>query len=184
MIGEAPNRPDMARLMAALPHIAAAPKSDAPISVLCTRETFGARHHPDRLWLDRDTGVAGDRWHDHPWLRLDDGRPDPRIQVSVLSQRVHDLVVGSGMHPGDTIIADLDTSAANLPNGTLIGAGEAVLRVSDVFNDGCVKWKVRYGEDAKDWLVLPDHVPLRLRGLLCEIVKSGWVSTGDQLVRL
>ncbi|MFO0514619.1 MAG: hypothetical protein ACK5YF_06665, partial [Rhodobacterales bacterium] len=48
-------------------------------------------------------------------------------------------------HPGDTLAADLDLSAANLPAGTLLRAGTAVPRVSDVPNDGCAKWKVRFG---------------------------------------
>ena len=42
-------------------------------------------------------------------------------------------------HPGDTIVADLDCSLQNLPVGTLIRAGTAVLRTSDEFNNGCVK---------------------------------------------
>jgi MOSC domain-containing protein YiiM len=46
-------------------------------------------------------------------------------------------------HPGDNIILDLEISHANLPTGTLLQVGTAVLRVSDQPNDGCAKWKVR-----------------------------------------
>ncbi|ABN78956.1 hypothetical protein SAMN05421763_103533 [[Luteovulum] sphaeroides subsp. megalophilum] len=174
-------------LAAALPHVLAAPKTDAPIASLCWRARFNARSFPDRLLLTRGCGVPGERWRKHPWLTLPDGSPDPRIQVSILPTRVCDLVwrdrTGTP-HPGDTIVADLDMSEANLPTGSLLQAGTAVLRVSDVFNDGCVKWKVRYGRAAKDWIVAEGHPPLRLRGVLCSIEQSGVVRLSDRLRKL
>lgn len=177
----------MAELMAALPHVLAAPKTDGPIQSLCFRPGFNERQFPDSLTLTRDQGVPGERWLTSPWLRLPDGRPDPRIQVSILPLRVMDLVWrdrDGTPHPGDTMVADLDMSEANLPEGTLVQAGTAVLRVSSVFNDGCVKWKARYGADAKDWITAPGHPELRLRGVLCSVEKDGVVSLNDRLQKL
>ena len=171
-------------LAAALPHVLAAPKTDAPIHSLCFRPGFGQRQFPDRLTLTVDDGIPGERWLTHPWLKLPDGRPDPAIQVSILPTRVMDLVWrdrNGTPHPGDPITADLDCGLANLPEGTLIAAGTAVLRVSTVFNDACVKWKVRYGDAAKDWIVAPGHAALRLRGALCSIVKDGELRLTDRL---
>lgn len=171
-------------LNAALPHILAAPKTDAPIRCLCFRPAYNGREFPESLQMTVVGGVPGERWLNQAWLKLPDGRPDPDIQVSILQSRVLDLVwrdrEGS-IHPGDTIVADLDCSEANLPEGTLIRAGTALLRVSSVFNDGCVKWKLRYGKEAKDWIVAPGHPPLRLRGVLCAIVADGVVSVTDRL---
>lgn len=177
----------MAELMAALPHVRAAPVTDAPIHSLCFRPGFNQRSFPDSLELTRDRGVPGERWMTAPWLKLPDGRPDPRIQVSILPLRVMDLVWrdrGGQPHPGDTIIADLDTSEANLPEGTLLQAGTAVLRISCVFNDGCVKWATRYGRDAKDWLVAPGHRELRLRGILCSVERDGVLHLADRLYKI
>ena len=173
----------MPELMAALPQVLAAPKTSAEIRSLCFRPGFGQRSFPDRLTLTVAQGVPGERWLTHPWLRLPDGRPDPRIQVSILPTRVLDLVWRdrSQPHPGDTITADLDCGLANLPPDSLIRAGTAVLRVSDEFNDGCVKWKARYGADAKAWIDAPGHPELRLRGVLCEVVQDGEVSLQDRL---
>lgn len=173
-------------LMAALPHVLAAPKDETPVRQLTFRPGFNQRLHPDRLRLTPAEGVPGERWLTAPWLRLPDGRPDPDIQVSILPARVHDLVRVSPdqPHPGDTIIADLDTSVANLPPGTLLRAGAAVLRVSALFNEGCVKWKARYGKAAKDWIVAPGHAELRLRGILCAVVEAGEVAVGDRLAVL
>lgn len=174
-------------LDAALPHVLAAPRTDGPISLLCTRSGYNQRHYPQHITLSRQNGVAGDFEMRQPWLTLPDGSPDPRIQVSILPLRVLDLVWRDRVkqaHPGDTIIADLDTSKANLPDGALVRVGTAVLRVSDVWNDGCAKWKVRYGRPAYDWVSAPAHEIYRLRGILCSIEQDGVVALGDRIVRL
>lgn len=173
-----------AELAAALPHVLAAPKTDAPILSLCFRPGFGQRQFPESLPLTVAQGIPGERWMTHPWLRLADGSPDPAIQVSILPSRVLDLVWRdreATPHPGDTITADLDCGLANLPEGSLIAAGTARLRVSSVFNDACVKWKVRYGQPAMDWITAPGHAELRLRGILCAIEADGEVRLSDRL---
>lgn len=175
------------QLNAALPHVLAAPKTGARIETLCFRPAYGQRQFPDHLTLTRDHGVPGERWLTQPWLRLPDGRPDPSIQVSILPLRVMNLVWTdreNTPHPGDTITADLDTSLANLPAGSLLQAGTAILRVSNEFNDACVKWKVRYGQAAKDWITAPGHPDLRLRGVLCAIEQDGIIRLGDPLTKL
>lgn len=174
-------------LARAMPHILAAPKDDSRVEFLCFRPGFNQRSFPDSLTLTRDRGIPGERWMTAPWLKLPDGRPDPRIQVSILPLRVMDTVWRDREgtpHPGDPIICDLDMSEENLPTGSLLQVGSAVLRVSDVFNDGCVKWKVRYGAAAKDWIVTPQHLPLRLRGILCLVERDGEVRLGDPVRKL
>ncbi len=174
----------MPELMAALPHVLAAPKTDAPIATLCLRPDYGLRSHPGRLTMTRAKGIPGERWLTAPWLKLPDGSPDPAIQVSILPIRVMDAVwrdrTGTP-HPGDPIVADLDCGEANLPEGTLIRAGTALLRVSSAFNEACVKWKVRYGQPAKDWITAPGHPTLRLRGILCSVEQDGEVTLADRL---
>lgn len=175
------------QLEEAIPHILAAPKDAGVIETLCIRPDFGQRHFVDRVEMTQAGGIPGERWTKHPWMRLEDGSPDPRIQVCILQKRVLDLVWRDReetVYPGDTIIVDMDLSLQNLPTGTLLQAGSARLRVSDVFNTACVKWKTRYGQAALDWVVEPDHVPLRLRGILCEIIQDGVVSMKDTLIRI
>jgi hypothetical protein len=173
-----------AELAAALPAILAAPRDGGVTRLLCSRPGPNARAFPQTLTFTRATGVAGDFEHARPWLTLADGSPDPRNQVSITPWQVLELVWRDRdrvPHPGDNIAVDMNLTAANLPVGTLLQAGNAILRVSDEPNDGCVKWKVRYGRAAYDWITHPDHLPLRLRGLFCSVEQDGDMRLGDTL---
>lgn len=167
---------------AALPMVMAAPRTGGRVTGLCLRPAPNHRSFPDRLQMTRAEGIPGDRWLTMPWLRLPDGRPDPQIQVSILQSRVLDLVWRDRegvVHPGDPIIADMDLSEANLPAGTLLRAGTAVLKVSQEPNLGCAKWKVRYGSGSLNWIKA--HPELRLRGVLCSVEEDGEVGLGDRI---
>lgn len=187
-MSQSPANPASAEeLAAALPAILAAPRDAGEIRLLCARPRPNARRFPDRLVMTRAGGVAGDFEMSRPWLTLPDGAPDPRIQVAVIAWQVLDLVWRERdriPHPGDTLTVDMCLTEENLPSGTLLSAGSAVLRVSDVPNDGCVKWKVRYGKAAQDWAGAAAHAPLRLRGLFCSIERDGEIGLGDRLRRL
>lgn len=175
-----------AELAAALPAILAAPRDAGVVRMLCARPRPNARIFPDRLTLTRAAGVAGDFEMRRPWLTLPDGSPDPRIQVSIMPWQVLQLVwrdCDRVAHPGDNIAVDMNLTAENLPEGTLLAIGTAMLRVTDVPNDGCAKWKVRCGRAAHDWVASPDHLPLRLRGLYCRVEQDGEVRLGDILCR-
>lgn len=169
---------------AALPHVLAAPKDETAIATLCRRTGYSQRSFPDQITVSAARGIEGERWLADPWLRLPDGSPDPRIQVSILPLRVYDLCCRmhpEGLHPGDTMIADLNTSEANLPNGTRLAVGSAVLEVSDKFNTGCQKWLDRYGEPSLRWIVDPAHRTYRLRGVLCRVVADGVIAADDRI---
>lgn len=184
---QTPHHATITECEAALDHILAAPKNTAEIKQLCFRPDYALRTFPDRLEMTVDQGIIGERWTKKPWLTLPDGAPDPRIQVSILSQRVMDLCWRdrTGMvHPGDPLVVDMDLGAANLPVGTRLGAGTAILEVSDKFNTGCIKWQERYGNDSLRWINRAENRDFRLRGILCKIVQDGVVKTGDQLVKL
>lgn len=179
--------PTRAECDAALTHILDAPKVSAPIDMLCFRPDYGVRSFPDRIQVSVARGIEGERWLRDPWLKLPDGRPDPRIQISVLPKRVADLCWRNrdvSPHPGDTLIADLDMTSANMPVGTRLQVGSAVIEVSDVFNNGCAKWYAQYGADSVKWINHRPHRPLRLRGILCRVVVDGEIRKSDLIEKL
>lgn len=172
---------------AAMPHILAAPKDDAALSSLCFRPGPSLRSFPDSLQVSVARGIEGERWLDDPWLRLADGRPDPRIQICILPLRVMDLCWRdrvNSVHPGDTMVADLDMSEANLPVGTRLQIGSCVVEVSDMFNTACAKWQARYGGDSLSWINHRPYRPLRLRGVLCRVVEDGEIHATSRIRKL
>ena len=181
-------QPNKELLAKALPHVLAAPKDGAHVMGLCVRPDFSQRSFPSEITLSKANGVIGDRWLHNNWSRLPDGRPDPINQVSILSKRVLDLVwhpdENDATHPGDTVIADMDLSLENMPEGQLVKVGSAILHVSSYFNEGCVKWKTRYGADVKNWIIAPGHADKRLRGILLSIVQDGTIKLHDKITRL
>ncbi|WP_331459957.1 hypothetical protein [Cochlodiniinecator piscidefendens] len=182
-----PIHSSLDELNALLPDMAAAQTDSAVVKYLCFREGYGQRAFVDALELSRDRGIIGERWTKAPWLKLPDGQPDPRIQVCILSKQVLNAVWKSreiSTHPGDTFVLDMNLSEANLPVGQLLQVGTAVLRVSDVFNDACVKWQARYGKTAKEWINAPHLRDLRPRGVLCEIAGGGIVRNGDIVTKI
>jgi len=171
----------------ALPDVLAAPKTGTRVEMLCRRPDRNQRVFPEVLKFTVDSGIEGDYEMDKPWLKLPDGSPDPRIQVSIIPRRVLDLVWldrENTTHPGDAIVTDLDMTHENLPVGSRLKVGTAVVEISDVWNDGCAKWKVRMGRPANDWISAPEHETLRLRGIYCRIVGDGVVRLGDTITKI
>jgi MOSC domain-containing protein YiiM len=88
-------------------------------------------------------------------------------------------LTGCDHHPGDTLIVDLDLSVENLPVGTRLAVGSAVIEVSDVENDGCAKFAAHYGDDVFDWIRAEGNRAKRLRGLFARVGEVGTVKSGD-----
>jgi hypothetical protein len=162
-------------------YILSAPKDESSISLLCVRPEEGERVFPESVDFSVARGAIGDNWERGTWLTLDDGSPSPDVQVSILPKRIFDLVCEGAIHPGDTVIADLDLSEKNLPIGQQLKLGEAIVEVGPEPNYGCDTWAHRYGNDALRFVAKKDHQPYRLRGVLCKIVKDGKVSVGDTI---
>ena len=172
---------------AALAHINAAPLDGAVIERLCFRTDYAERSFPETLELSVERGIIGERWAHSAWLKLPDGSPDPRIQVSIFSQRVVDLCWrdrAGTLHPGDPIVVDMNLGVENMQVGTRLQAGTSIVEVSDKFNAACVKWKKRYGDESLRWINMAENRPFRLRGILCKIVQDGVVRVGDRLSKL
>ena len=161
----------------------AAPVAAGRIDDLINRPTEGVHTPVDALYFDPERGIRGDRWRETAWLRLPDGGPDPRVQVSLTNKQVMRCFAGTEpgavFRCGDNLYTDLNLTEAHLPVGTRLRIGEAVIEVSDVVNDACGKFAQRFGAEAFDCVRRPEHLPLRLRGIFCRIVQAGWVRSGD-----
>jgi MOSC domain-containing protein YiiM len=102
--------------------------------------------------------------------------------VTVMNARVAALVAG-GMDrvplAGDQLYVDLDLSVGNLPAGSLLAVGQAVLQVSEVPHLGCAKFIERFGAEAMRFVNSRTGRQLRLRGMNTQVVEPGIVRPGD-----
>ena len=80
---------------------------------------------------------------------------------------------------GDQLYVDLDISLANLPPGSRVQLGSAVIEFSEAPHTGCAKFIARYGVDAQKFVNSPIGRELRLRGANCRVVVAGTVRQGD-----
>ena len=153
------------------------------VQTICVRPDLDWRVYPDSVELCPRRGAVGDRWKSHPWMRLEDGSADPRVQVAITNMRTLSIfrkAAGNDIYPGDTFAVDFDLSEASMPVGQIFRIGSAELEVSDVYNAACAKFAKRYGKSSLTWINAPENRHLRLRGIYCIVRKSGTVNLNDK----
>jgi MOSC domain-containing protein YiiM len=80
---------------------------------------------------------------------------------------------------GDQLFLDLDLSVDNLPPGTRLAIGSAVVEITAPPHTGCRKFTDRYGLDAFKFVNSTQGRRLRLRGANAKVVQSGSIKVGD-----
>jgi len=174
------------RLETGLGQIRDSPRDAGQIVVVVRRPAAGVRELPGEAMLDPVAGLAGDNWLARGSTRTPDGSADPQRQVTVMNARVAELVAGGTDRmplAGDQLYIDLDLSVDNLPAGSLLAVGQAVLQVSDAPHLGCAKFVDRFGADAMRFVNSRVGRQLRLRGMNTRVVQPGIVRPGDMATR-
>jgi hypothetical protein len=166
--------------------VIAAPKDAGPVLLLVRRPDEGQREIIDEGELDTELGLRGDDWINRPGLGSD--KPSPYAQVTVMNARYTELIAGPSAEDwaqaGDQIYVELDISADNLPAGTRISLGEAVLEISAEPHTGCAQFSARFGSEALRAANTERGRRLRLRGANTVVVQAGMVRTGDTARKL
>ncbi|SVA69228.1 uncharacterized protein METZ01_LOCUS122082 [marine metagenome] len=133
--------------------------------------------------LDIVEGLVGDTWKSRGSSRTDDGSAHPDMQLNIMNSRVINLVATSRERwplAGDQLFIDLDLSEDNLPPGTRLELGTAVIEVTAIPHTGCKKFVERFGLDAVKF-VNSGINNLKLRGVNAKVVRPGLVSAGDKV---
>ena len=172
-------------LDAVLDAILAAPADNGTLEMIVRRPAVEAREELDEGDLDPAVGLVGDTWSERSSRRTADGSPHPDMQLNVMSARVVELLAGDPARralAGDQLFVDLDITEANLPPGTRLAIGTAVIEVTDQPHTGCQKFSNRFGVDALRWV--NEHPELRLRGMCARVVTAGTVRQGDTVRKL
>jgi MOSC domain-containing protein YiiM len=170
------------QLTAGLGRIRDSPPDGGRLVLIVRRPVVGERDLPGEAVLDLDTGLAGDNWLARGSSRTPDGSADPDKQITVMNARAAELVAGGTGRmalAGDQLYVDLDISVDNLPAGSLLAVGQAVLRVSEAPHTGCAKFIERFGTEAMRFVNSRVGRQLRLRGMNTRVVVPGTVRLGD-----
>ena len=175
-------------LEAGLDRILDAPASSGIVELIVRRPAEGEREVLEEGELDLTEGLVGDTWIVRGSKRTKDGSSHPDMQLNVMSARAVDLVAAGNRErwalAGDQLYVDLDLSEANLPPGTKLALGSAVIEVTAEPHTGCAKFHARFGGDAHRFVNTKQHRHLRLRGLNAKVVEPGTVRSGDVIRKL
>ena len=174
-------------LEAGLDHIRQAPKTDGSLELIVRRPAEGEREVLSRGALDPAEGLVGDTWNVRKSTRTPDGSPHPDMQLNLMSARAAALVAQDKARwplAGDQLFVDLDLSPENLPAGTRLALGTAVVEVTDQPHTGCGKFVERFGVDAMKFVNSPVGRGLHLRGINARVVVPGAIAVGDRVMKV
>jgi len=169
-------------LEAALDHLRQAPKDDGVIELIVRRPEVDQREVLDEAELDTTLGLIGDNWKVRGSKRTPDGSSHPEMQINIMNSRVTALVAQERERwplAGDQLYIDMDLSKENLPAGSRIAVGSAVLEVSPLPHTGCKKFVARFGVEAMEFVNSELGKLLCLRGINAKIIQGGTVRVGE-----
>jgi hypothetical protein len=174
-------------LEAGLEHVRRSPRDEGTVLLIACRPDTSRRQVLEEAVLDCVQGVIGDNWRVRGSRHTPDGSALIAQQVTVTNARVASLVAVERERwalCGDQFYVDLDLGHENLPAGSRLAIGAAVIEVSAKPHVGCWKYEARFGRDAMRFVNSKVNQPLRLRGFAASIVVGGTVRTGDIIRKL
>jgi MOSC domain-containing protein YiiM len=182
-----PRSAELTRLEESLDHIREAPAEGGTVELIARRPAVDEREVLTEARLDAHYGLEGDTWRARGSSRTSDGGPNPEAQLTIMSARAAAAIAGERERwpmAGDQLYVDLDLSLTNLPPGSRVQIGSAVIEFSEAPHTGCAKFSARFGVDALKFVNSPIGRELRLRGANCRVVVAGTVRPGDAIRKL
>jgi hypothetical protein len=174
-------------LTVGLDQIRQSPATAGTVELIVRRPVENEREVLDEGMLDLELGLVGDAWKARGSRSTPDGSANPLTQLTLMNARTADLVTGSRERwplAGDQLYVDLDLSIENLPAGTQLAVGDAVVEITPEPHTGCAKFSARFGTDALKFVNKSPGRELRLRGVNARVVTPGAVRPGDAVKKL
>jgi hypothetical protein len=176
-----------AELEAGLEVIRQSPKEVGALEMIVRRPAPEQREVLAEGQLDPAEGLVGDNWRSRGSAATADGSAHPDMQLNIMNARTIALVAQAKERwslAGDQLFVDLDLSSDNLPPGTRLAIGSAVVEVTPVPHNGCKKFTERFGLDAMRFVNSPVGKELHLRGINARVVQPGVIRVGDAVKKL
>jgi MOSC domain-containing protein YiiM len=174
-------------LLDGLDDVRSSPADGGTVELIVRRPATDEREVLDEGVLDLVEGLVGDTWRGRSSTKTDDGSAHPDMQITMMNARAAALVAGDaerGALAGDQLYVDLDLSAENLPPGTRLALGSAVIEITAMPHTGCAKFGRRFGRDALHFVNSPVGRALNLRGVNAKVVRAGTVKVGDSIRKI
>ncbi|HEY1420799.1 MAG TPA: MOSC domain-containing protein [Candidatus Dormibacteraeota bacterium] len=182
-----PANAELTTLQESVDHIRQSPADRGTLELIVRRPDVDRREVVSDARLDLADGLVGDTWRARGNHRTPDGSADPEAQLTLMNARSADAVAGMRERwslAGDQLYVDLDISVANMPPGSRVQIGSAVIEFSEKPHTGCDKFISRFGVDAQKFVNSPIGRELRLRGANCRVVVAGTIRQGDEIRKL
>lgn len=164
--------------------VIASPKDDGTVEMIVRRPAENEREIIETGFLSVENGLVGDNWLTRGSSRTDNGLGHPEMQLNLMNWRFANLIAGNRdrVHlAGDQLFVDLDLSPDNIPPGTQLSIGEAVIEITAIPHLGCKKFVERFGIDAMKYANSDFGRSHSLRGVNAKVVTSGDVRAGDRM---
>ena len=177
----AENHLTMEELEAGLDEIRNSPADEGVLELIVRRPKVGEREVLEEAELHLTQGLVGDNWSIRGSSRTADGSSHPDMQLNIMNARAIALLAQQKDRwsmAGDQLFIDLDLSAHNLPTGTRLALGTAVIEVTNQPHTGCKKFHERFGFDALKFVSSPGGRQLNLRGINAKVVQPGVIRVG------
>ena len=174
-------------LEAGFENIYLSPKDDGRIDMIVRRPDVEKREVLHEAKLDLTEGLVGDNWKTRGSAGTADGSAHPEMQINIMNSRVIALLAQERERwqlAGDQLFLDMDLSDKNLPAGTRLALGTAVIEITAMPHSGCKKFSARFGQDAIKFVNSPLGKELHLRGLNAKVVQSGIIQVGDVVKKI
>lgn len=172
----------MEELDTGLDHIRQAPKDEGVLELIVRRPETEEREVLEEGELDVKEGLVGDNWGRRGSSMTEDGTSHPEMQLNIMNARAiaHIAQDRERWHlAGDQLFIDMDISEKNMPPGTQLSMGTAIIEVTPIPHNGCKKFVARFGLDAMKWVNSEAGKELHLRGINAKVVQPGTIRTGD-----
>lgn len=183
---ERSRSPHEGKLEAGLEAIRLSPPNRGVLTMIVRLPRVGERETLREGQLDLVQGLLGDSWIRRGSSRSPDGVPHPDMQLNVMNARAVALIArqeGRWALAGDQLYVDLDLSRDNLPPGTRLAIGNAVIEVSALPHTGCGTFVERFGVDAMKFVNGTIGRQLNLRGINARVVQPGTIRVRDTVTK-
>ncbi len=175
------------QLEAGLLAIYQSPKEEGTLEMIVRRPQTNEREVLAAGELNLAEGLVGDSWKIRGSSMTADGSAHPDMQLNVMNARVVALLAQDKARwslAGDQLFVDFDLSAENLPPGTRLAIGAAVIEVTAIPHNGCQKFVQRFGAEAMKFVNSPLGKQLHLRGINAKVVQPGVIRVGDRVKKI